>query len=218
MLAAEVEGVAPWLGPHRSLDLAMPGVRLLEVREIGIQSPGDLATHGLRGAVGDEQVRVESGRADAIGELDVQRAVGNPALVAQHLISGLAAATAPETFHLRVEKEDLDPVGLRRRDLAEPRTLAVDLEPQGGEIAGLAEVEPGEGQVVRALAAAVGDQDRGAAPGIDGVRPDAHVPRTDRCLHAGRRCKGDSSAPTRSAAPPAGPPPGPGWRAGSWRA
>ena len=90
--------------------------------------------------------------------------------VGRHLVAGLAAA-APAVFgDLRVSVRERERGRLKARGFAQPRLVAVDLEPERAKEPGLAKVIPGQRFIIAAITARVHDEQRRPFPGAQGFR------------------------------------------------
>lgn len=97
---------------------------------------------------------------ETVDQAQVERAVRDAVLIGGHLVAGGPAAAAAEAGELGMDEDEGELRGVGTRPLAAPGRHAVDLQPQGGEVPGLAHVEPGERLGMPALPLVVGDQQR----------------------------------------------------------
>jgi hypothetical protein len=91
-------------------------------------------------------------------------------VVVQRLfVAGLSGAAPAGRLDLRMHEVEGQQLGVDRRGFAQPRTFAVDLQPERAQESRLAEIESRERTIGAALTAQADDQQRGAAPRIENV-------------------------------------------------
>jgi hypothetical protein len=75
------------LARHALFLLALPLVGFLDVREVGVEGPRKLALDRLGRMVRDVRRDVQARAPDDVSQIDCERALRNPLLVARHVVA-----------------------------------------------------------------------------------------------------------------------------------
>jgi hypothetical protein len=106
------------LSPHGRLLLAPAALGLLDVGEVGVDTPSDVEFERFPRRVHDGGAHLERRDAHAIAQLDIQPALRQPALVSRLVVSRLAAAAI--SGDLRKCVREFEKARIRGGRLAKP--------------------------------------------------------------------------------------------------
>src|SRR5207249_708745 len=142
-------------GPRLGLDWCLlftsTALGLLDVGEVGAHLPGQLARYATLGMVRYGQADRESAPRHDVQQSNRQCALDNTPRIHWDIVAGLPTAFAAVLRDFGVDVLKREDVGLDARGFAEPRPVAIDLEPQRPKKSGFAKIVAGERLIISAL-------------------------------------------------------------------
>src|SRR5262245_46117658 len=177
-------GVRRGDGDLRGL-FAYEPLRLLDVREVGVELQRDVARDPFARSVRHGDADPQSSVSDLEAEMRDQRALRYAEIVSRNVVARLAASPAAVAGDFGIDELELQLAWGHARRFAEPRPLAADEELTAAEMARLAEVEARQRDLA-AGTADVGDEQGAAVPRVELARTDS------RGLHRARERNADA--------------------------